>query len=336
MKTFNEDIKFIRDDSERERSVRINEILDIIDKDPEKERRLLIGNRFLYALMLSARQLKLKKEVKKVEVEKPKPAIEIKKKPVEVEEVSEEIPRPELEMPIFEKEDMSEVPIRESPLKADSVSKGHVIPEAPIKEIPSEAESMSRDYVILKKDDKDIVTVSLKYEDKLKKLDYVLNEPKVNEEIIEKTMNEVTGFLKNTNKLLNDDTFLVKKIKGLCKKFRVEYTDEYLEYIKYYLNRDLVNFGKIDSLMHDDNVNGIICEGVHKKIKVDYNGEELETNIIFDDEKELDKLIHKFAEKLDLKLDKKNAHVEGSIDNFQVKANLGFGNTSSSFTLTKV
>src|SRR4030066_584228 len=67
--------------------------------------------------------------------------------------------------------------------------------------------------------------------------------------------------------------------------------------ILYHAERDLVGFGKIDSLMRDPNIEDISCDGVTKPVYIWHrNYESIETNLEFDTDEELDnrfvKLVH--------------------------------------------
>jgi len=71
-----------------------------------------------------------------------------------------------------------------------------------------------------------------------------------------------------------------------------------LRKILYYLERDLVGYGKIDPLMFDPNVEDISCSGVNKPIYLWHRKyENIKTNVVFRDEEELDdfvmKLVHR-------------------------------------------
>ena len=71
-----------------------------------------------------------------------------------------------------------------------------------------------------------------------------------------------------------------------------------LRKILYYLERDMVGYGRIDSLMHDPNVEDISCSGVNKPIYLWHRKyENIKTNIVFHDEDELNdfvmKLVHR-------------------------------------------
>lgn len=68
--------------------------------------------------------------------------------------------------------------------------------------------------------------------------------------------------------------------------------------ILYYLERDLIGYGKIDALMFDPDVEDISCSGVNKPIYLWHRKyENIKTNVVFQDEEELDdfvmKLVHR-------------------------------------------
>jgi len=68
--------------------------------------------------------------------------------------------------------------------------------------------------------------------------------------------------------------------------------------ILYYLERDIVGYGKIDPLIYDDYVEDIGCSGVNKPIFLWHRKyENIKTNIIFHDEQELDDFIMRIVHK---------------------------------------
>ena len=71
-----------------------------------------------------------------------------------------------------------------------------------------------------------------------------------------------------------------------------------LRKILYYLERDMVGYGRIDPLMFDPNVEDISCSGVNKPIYLWHRKyENIKTNVVFRDEEELNdfvmKLVHR-------------------------------------------
>jgi flagellar protein FlaI len=68
--------------------------------------------------------------------------------------------------------------------------------------------------------------------------------------------------------------------------------------ILYQLEKDIVGYGKIDSLMHDENVEDIGCGGVNKPIFLWHRKyENIKTNILFRKEEELDDFVMRIVHK---------------------------------------
>ena len=68
--------------------------------------------------------------------------------------------------------------------------------------------------------------------------------------------------------------------------------------ILYYLERDIVGYGKIDPLMYDEFVEDVGCGGVNKPIFLWHRKyENIKTNIVFRDEQELDDFIMRIVHK---------------------------------------
>ncbi len=71
-----------------------------------------------------------------------------------------------------------------------------------------------------------------------------------------------------------------------------------LRKILYYIERDIVGYGKIDPIMHDSYVEDISCSGVNKHIFLWHRRyENIRTNIFFREEQELDDFIMKIVHK---------------------------------------
>jgi flagellar protein FlaI len=68
--------------------------------------------------------------------------------------------------------------------------------------------------------------------------------------------------------------------------------------IMYYLERDIVGYGKIDPLVYDENVEDIGCSGINKSIFLWHRKyENIKTNIVFRDEQDLDDFIMRVVHK---------------------------------------
>jgi len=94
--------------------------------------------------------------------------------------------------------------------------------------------------------------------------------------------------------------FFVIEAEKIVNKYRISLgwlPDVSWSKILYHAQRNLVGFGRIDALMRDPNIEDISCDGVKKPVYVWHRKyENLETNLIFDDDQELDdavvKLVH--------------------------------------------
>lgn len=70
--------------------------------------------------------------------------------------------------------------------------------------------------------------------------------------------------------------------------------EERINYILYYLERDLIGFGKLDPLIRDPNIEDIHVSGVGKPVFVWYTKYDLlPTNVVFEDESELRRHLQK-------------------------------------------
>jgi flagellar protein FlaI len=104
-------------------------------------------------------------------------------------------------------------------------------------------------------------------------LEYELKAPEPEETLEESFHRQVPGIIEN-HKILEETPEI-----GMRK-------------ILYYLERDLIGFGKIDALMFDPNAEDISCGGVHKPIFLWHRKyENIKTNIVFHDEQELDDFV---------------------------------------------
>jgi len=94
--------------------------------------------------------------------------------------------------------------------------------------------------------------------------------------------------------------FFVIEAEKIVNKYRISLgwlPDVSWSKILYHAQRNLVGFGRIDALMRDPNIEDISCDGVKKPVYVWHRKyENLETNLIFEDDQELDdavvKLVH--------------------------------------------
>lgn len=294
-----QDIKFLRDDTAKEREESLKEIQEILKSNTEKTKKSEFGTRFLYAMMLASKIIKQRAELRE------QPRIQITE-PVRrfIEHKAEIIPRLEMQKP--------------------DIKQKEVVPET----------IFPQQYVLLLSDNKTLVSASIS-KDEFGKLTYNLIEPKIDKRLIELIKKKISLRFRLNKKILGNNKYLIKKIKKANSKLKLQYQDDLLEGVKYFLFRDLMNLGKIDSLFHDYGIKQVICDGENKTLAIEHNKfENLNSNIILT-RREIDYIIAKIAEKKKEKITKKTQSLNVVIEGFRFKAILGSGLVSSKFILTK-
>ena len=93
--------------------------------------------------------------------------------------------------------------------------------------------------------------------------------------------------------------FFAEAAKKIVDKYRISLgwlPDVSWYKILYHAERDLVGFGKIDSLMRDPNIEDISCDGVNRSVYIWHrNHESLETNLQFENDEVLDNMVVKLV-----------------------------------------
>ncbi len=109
-------------------------------------------------------------------------------------------------------------------------------------------------------------------------------------------MEEVDINLKEIETKEKAENYLKEKTREIIKKYRIKIPPEAVDKLIYYIIRDFIGYGKIDSLMKDHLIEDISADGVNIPIYVWHRlYESLPTNIIFKDEAELDSFIIRLA-----------------------------------------
>jgi archaeal flagellar protein FlaI len=93
--------------------------------------------------------------------------------------------------------------------------------------------------------------------------------------------------------------FFAQEAKKIVDKYRITLgwlPDVSWYKILYHAERDLVGFGKIDSIMRDPNIEDISCDGVNKPVYIWHRTfESIETNVQFENDEDLDNLVVKLV-----------------------------------------
>jgi len=101
---------------------------------------------------------------------------------------------------------------------------------------------------------------------------------------------------KNIESRMLAETYLRKKIYELFERHSFKVSRRKKEVYIYYLIRDNIGFGKIESLMHDPMIEDISCDGDNINIFVWHRiYESIVTNLKYESSEELDSLVHRLA-----------------------------------------
>ncbi len=109
-------------------------------------------------------------------------------------------------------------------------------------------------------------------------------------------MEEIDINLKEIETKEKAEKYLREKTAQIIKKYHIKVPPESVDKLLYYVTRDFIGYGKIDPLMKDHLIEDISADGVNIPIYVWHRiYESLPTNIIFNDEAELNSFIIRLA-----------------------------------------
>ena len=139
----------------------------------------------------------------------------------------------------------------------------------------------------------------------------LLNE--IRENLVDLAISSGENFQPNEDKLLNDiKVFLFNRFSGENQNKRIP--NEYLDNLSRKLLRDIIGYGKIDSLIQDDELEEIMIIGINKPVYVYHRKHGMmKTNIRYDDEQELTDLIDSMARQINRRIDKESPILDGRL-----------------------
>jgi flagellar protein FlaI len=111
--------------------------------------------------------------------------------------------------------------------------------------------------------------------------------------------------------------------------------------LTYYIERDIIGMGKIETLMNDENIEDISCDGTNIPLYVyhrDPKFASLKTNIMFENADELNSFVVKLAQKTNKSISIAEPLLDGSLpDGSRIQATLGtdIARKGSNFTIRK-
>jgi flagellar protein FlaI len=109
-------------------------------------------------------------------------------------------------------------------------------------------------------------------------------------------IDELNVSLKEIETKEKAENYLKEKTKETIRKYRIKVPPEAIDKLVYYIVRDFIGYGKIDALMKDQLIEDVSADGVNIPLYVWHRMyESLPTNIIFEDEAELNSFIIRMA-----------------------------------------
>ena len=94
------------------------------------------------------------------------------------------------------------------------------------------------------------------------------------------------------------EDFLKQAVDDILDSYRLKSRKSNREKIHYYIERDLIGYGKIDTMMKDPNIEDVSCDGPNVEIFVYHRRfESLRTNVMWEDENVLEQYIIRMAQR---------------------------------------
>lgn len=139
--------------------------------------------------------------------------------------------------------------------------------------------------------------------------------------------------------IANVREWIKEKVKAVVKSYHMSnIVKESIDKILYYIFRDLLEYGKLECLIRDPNIEDISCDGVNIPIYVWHRFyESLPTNIVFESDEELNSMIMKLAYKASQQISIAKPIVEGSLpEGYRIHLTLGeVSKKGPTFTIRK-
>ncbi len=132
---------------------------------------------------------------------------------------------------------------------------------------------------------------------------YYVVEPKASKQEQEDldTIKEVLQRALNINRETldeNQEDFLKQAVDDILNSYRLKSRKSNRAKIHYFIERDLIGYGKIDTMMRDPNIEDVSCDGPGVEIFVYHRRfESLRTNVMWEDELELEQYIIRMAQR---------------------------------------
>jgi len=144
-------------------------------------------------------------------------------------------------------------------------------------------------------------------------------EPKLKEDeeelltLFKETLEKTLDYEWEKLTVMDKRTYLVKSVESFIKSRGMSIEPIAKDKITYFLARDFVGFGPIDALMNDVHIEDISCDGVAIPLFVFHNKfESIKTNVIFNDESELNSFVINLGQRCGKQLSVSNPILDGT------------------------
>ncbi|HII15792.1 MAG TPA: hypothetical protein HA362_05780 [Nanoarchaeota archaeon] len=318
--------RFIFDRLEKETEETVKQILEVVQKKPYPDKNTTILASFVHALFQTApgiREISPAAAPKKEEVQltekKPlaPPPVYVPKKPVVMLPMQ---PAPVVQPAVIP-------PVAETGLLAKETT---LLPEMPE---PPSAVFKKQEYTISSFNTQVQVVLDT---DETGKPAYKISEPLIKDSVLKLTKEYIEDDFEKDFKVLDNADYMNKKIEKACRKSDVAFTEEYAKAVIYFLKRDLLGFRRIDTLMYDNAITAIYCEGLNKPVLVEIKDiGKVPTNIIFTGMVDLNALLYRIAKATGNDLSETKPILDTEFQGHKIQAVLGIGGTSSKLIIKK-
>lgn len=182
------------------------------------------------------------------------------------------------------------------------------------------------------------------FSDKLKEYVYEISEPQLNDEELAIKERLIHLFMIQTDIDVSgmDEYEKIKHLEevlgGIIERNNFAIDNHSKDKIFYYIFQEFTGYGKIDVLLHDDEIEDISCDGQGIPIFIYHRGyDSIKTNVLFNNDEELDSFVVKLAQVCGKQISVYEPIIDGKLpDGSRLQTTLGKTVTqSSTFTIRK-
>jgi len=131
--------------------------------------------------------------------------------------------------------------------------------------------------------------------------------------LIKETLEKTLEYEWEKLSVMDKKTYLEKSVDSFIKSRGMSIEPISKDKISYFISRDFVGYGPIDALMNDTHVEDVSCDGVGIPLFVFHNKfESIKTNIIFEDENDLNSFVVNLGQRCGKQLSVSNPILDGT------------------------